>query len=160
MDGGTWRVGQDLRTLWRTLEPRPLTRSPRLRRQHVLLTVAVELTHEIPYCLPNAMDVADPPAHFIYVWYRQYQIHFRRCSELSGGTPRSLRGGRRCKIPTRSCVFTTLAFPQIYIHFRWWTHDSDGRPLCKVLCVIKSRRGIVINDVSGRYHSSCNRSAG
>ena len=46
-------VGQDLRTLWRTLEPRPLTRSPRLRRQHVLLTVAVELTHEIPYCPPN-----------------------------------------------------------------------------------------------------------
>ena len=46
-------VGQDLRTLWRTLEPRPLTRSPRLRRQHFLLTVAVELTHEIPYYPPN-----------------------------------------------------------------------------------------------------------
>ena len=29
IDGGTWRVGQDLRTLWRILEPRPLTRSPR-----------------------------------------------------------------------------------------------------------------------------------
>ena len=37
--------------------------------QPVLLTVAVELPHEIPYCPPNAMDVADPPAHFIYVWY-------------------------------------------------------------------------------------------
>ena len=49
-------------------------RSLRLRRQHVLLTVAVELTHEIPYCPPNAMDVADPHAHFIYVWYRQYQL--------------------------------------------------------------------------------------
>ena len=30
--------------------------------QHVLLTVAVELPHEIPYSLPNAIDVADPPA--------------------------------------------------------------------------------------------------
>ena len=89
-------VGQDLRTLWRTLEPRPLTRSPRLRRQHVLLTVAVEFTHEIPYCPPNAMDVADPPAHFTYVWYRQYQIHFRRCSELWGGDPEIFE--RRVKV--------------------------------------------------------------
>ena len=42
--------------------------------QHVLLTVAVELPPEIPYCPPNANDVADPHAHFIYVWYRQYQL--------------------------------------------------------------------------------------
>ena len=30
--------------------------------QPVLLIVAVELPHEIPYSLPNAIDVADPPA--------------------------------------------------------------------------------------------------
>ena len=30
--------------------------------QHVLLTMAVELPPEIPYCPPNAMDVADPHA--------------------------------------------------------------------------------------------------
>ena len=32
------------------------------------------ITSEIPHCPPNAMDVADPHAHFIYVWYRQYQL--------------------------------------------------------------------------------------
>ena len=92
--------------------------------------------------------------HFTSCWI--FQMYFRTW----GATQKFLRGGRRCKIHIRSCVFTTLAFPQIYIHFRWWTHDSDGRPLCKVLCVIKRRRGIVINDVSGRYHSSCYRPAG
>ena len=115
--GWTLRVGQDLRTLWRTLEPRPLTRSPRLRRQHVLLTVAVEFTHEIPYCPPNAMDVADPHAHFIYVWYRQYQLEtyetewksFKYCQTYVVQLEKSI--SQRCD--TKCCHTNVVADPTI-----------------------------------------------
>ena len=81
--------------------------------QHVLLTVAVELPPEIPYCPPNAMDVADPHAHFIYVWYRQYQLEtyetewksFKCCQTYVVQLEKSI--SQRCD--TKCCLTNVVA---------------------------------------------------
>ena len=85
--------------------------------QPVLLTVAVELPPEIPYCPPNAMDVADPHAHFIYVWYRQYQLEtyetewksFKCCQTYVVQLEKSI--SQRCD--TKCCHTNVAADPTI-----------------------------------------------
>ena len=85
--------------------------------QHVLLTVAVELPPEIPYCPPNANDVADPHAHFIYVWYRQYQLEtyetewksFKCCQTYVVQLEKSI--SQRCD--TKCCHTNVVADPTI-----------------------------------------------
>ena len=60
--------------------------------QPVLLTVAVELPHEIPYSLPNAIDVADPPALILLHISSTFGIdHIKSISE----DMQNCRGGPR-----------------------------------------------------------------